>query len=76
MVHIVVTFPCAVRGVSKDTVEQAGSVKFGPIFGPPDRARMRQICSASTGTQDTWSRPWSSDLVPDATQCNMTLSNA
>jgi len=67
MVCIIVTFPCAVRGVSKDTVEQAGGVKFRPTFGPPDRAQMHRICSASTGTQDMWSRPWSSDLVPDAT---------
>jgi len=76
MVHIVVTFPCAVRGVSKDTIEQAGSVKFRPIFGPPDRAWMCWICSASMGTQDTWLRPWSSDLVPDVTWHNTMQSNA
>jgi len=35
---IVVTFSCAVSGVSKGNVDQAGSVKFRPTVGLLDRA--------------------------------------
>jgi len=35
---IVVTFSCAVSGVSKGNVDQAGGVKFRPTVGLLDRA--------------------------------------
>jgi hypothetical protein len=56
--------PSATSGVSKGNVDR---VEFRPAVGPPDRAECAEYGVRACIYKVLWSRPWSADLVPDAT---------